>query len=121
MAHCPESNLKLGSGICPVSRLLKAGVNVCLGTDGPASNDDLDMLGEIRTSALVDKYRVEDPPLPAWQMLNLGTINGAKALGLEHKIGSIEVGKQADIVAIKLTAKPVYNPINTIVYVGTNK
>lgn len=75
MIHCPESNLKLGSGICPVSKLLQAGVNVALGTDGPgmgflacndvtASNDDVDILGELRTSAMVDKIKVEDPPIP---------------------------------------------------------
>jgi 5-methylthioadenosine/S-adenosylhomocysteine deaminase len=118
VVHCPESNLKLGSGICPVSKLLAAGANVCLGTDGPASNDDLDLLGEMRTSALVDKYRIEDPPVPAWKMLELGTINGAKALRLDDRIGSIEVGKEADIVAVKLDAYPVYDPVNTLVYVG---
>jgi len=120
VVHCPESNLKLGSGICPVSKLLDAGVNVCLGTDGPASNDDLDLLGEMRTSALVDKFKVEDPPVPAWKMLELGTINGARALRLADKIGSLEVGKEADIVAIKLQAYPVYNPVHTLVYVGAN-
>lgn len=89
--------------------------------DVTASNDDVDMLGELRTSAMVDKIKVGAPPIPAWKMLEMGTLNGAKALGLEHKIGSLEVGKQADIVAIKIGTKPVYNPINLIVYVGTNK
>jgi len=119
--RCPESNLKLGSGICPVSKLLSKGVNVCLGTDGPASNDDVSLLGEMRTSSLVDKYRVEDPPVPAYHMLQMGTLNGAKALGLEKRIGSLEVGKDADIVALKLLSQPVYNPINIIVYVETNR
>jgi 5-methylthioadenosine/S-adenosylhomocysteine deaminase len=119
--HCPESNMKLGSGVCPVAKLLSAGANVCLGTDGPASNDDLDLLGEMRTSALVDKLHAEDISLPAWQMLQMGTINGAKALGMADRIGSLEKGKDADIVAIRLTAHPVYNPINSLVFVGTNK
>eukprot|EP01114_Cavostelium_apophysatum_P013359 TRINITY_DN3220_c0_g1_i1.p1 TRINITY_DN3220_c0_g1~~TRINITY_DN3220_c0_g1_i1.p1 ORF type:complete len:529 (-),score=127.27 TRINITY_DN3220_c0_g1_i1:21-1607(-) len=120
VVNCPESNLKLGSGICPVRKLLNGGANVCLGTDGPASNDDLDMLGEIRTSALVDKLNVEDKPLPAWKMLQMGTLNGAKALGLDKIIGSLEVGKHADVVAVKLRAHPIYNPITSLVYSGTN-
>lgn len=101
--------------------------------DGPASNDDTDLLGEMRTSALVDKYRVEDPPIPgaipafyfltvlAYRMLEMGTINGARALGLDRMIGSLEIGKQADVVAVKLMAHPVFNPVNTLVYVGTNR
>ncbi|PRP75947.1 hypothetical protein PROFUN_01663 [Planoprotostelium fungivorum] len=121
VAHCPESNLKLGSGICPTSKLIRAGVNVGLGTDGAASNDDLDMLGEMRTSALVDKYKVEDPALPGAEILRFGTMNGAKALGLDHLIGSLEVGKRADVIAVKLAARPVYNPIISLVYVGTNR
>jgi 5-methylthioadenosine/S-adenosylhomocysteine deaminase len=120
VVHCPESNLKLGSGICPVSKLLAAGANVCLGTDGPASNDDLDMLGEMRTSALVDKYRIEDPPVPAWKLLEVGTINGARALRLDKKIGSLEIGKEADMIAVKLQAYPVYNPVHTLIYVGSS-
>jgi len=121
VVHCVESNLKLGSGICPVSKLLSKKINVCLGTDGPASNDDLDMLGEMRTSALIDKFRIEDPPIPGWKMLELATINGAKALGIDHLIGSIEVGKQADLISVKLNTYPIYNPVHTLVYVGTNR
>jgi len=120
VVHCPESNLKLGSGICPVRELLNSGANVCLGTDGSASNDDVDLLGEMRTSALIDKLKVEDAPVPAWQMLKMGTLNGAKALGLDHKIGSLEVGKDADFVAVKLRCHPIYNPITSLVYNGTN-
>ncbi|ELR15271.1 Nethylammeline chlorohydrolase [Acanthamoeba castellanii str. Neff] len=121
VVHCPESNLKLASGICPVQKFSKAGVNVSLGTDGAASNDDLDLLGEMRTAALVDKLQAKDATaMPGWQMLKLATINGAKALGLEHKIGSLEKGKEADVVAIKLRTEPVYNPITNLVYVGTN-
>lgn len=81
MVHCPESNLKLASGICPVQKFVQAGVNVCLGTDGAASNDDLDLLGEMRTASLVDKLQAGDATaLPGWQMLKLATINGAKVL-----------------------------------------
>jgi 5-methylthioadenosine/S-adenosylhomocysteine deaminase len=123
VVNCPESNLKLGSGMCPVNKLVSAGVNVCLGTDGPASNDDLDLLGEMRTSALLDKYshNGSGKTLTAWQMLAMTTINGAKALGLDNKIGSLETGKEADIVAIRLKTHPVYDPLKTLVYVGTNR
>lgn len=120
VVHCPESNLKLGSGICPVPALLQAGVNVALGTDGAASNNDLDMLGELRTAALLAKGASGDPTaLPAAQALRLATLNGARALGLEDRIGSLEIGKAADIIAIDLSApatQPVYDPISQIAY-----
>ncbi|MGE0859905.1 MAG: TRZ/ATZ family hydrolase [Gammaproteobacteria bacterium] len=120
VVHCPESNLKLASGFCPVAALLARGVNVALGTDGAASNNDLDMLGELRTASLLAKGVAGDPcALPAAQALRMATWNGAQALGLERSIGSIEVGKQADLVAIDLgdlRARPVYDPVSQIVY-----
>lgn len=120
IAHCPESNLKLASGFCEVAKLGKAGINVALGTDGCASNNDLDMLSEMRTAALLAKGVAGDASaLPAQQALEMATINGAKALGLEALIGSLEVGKYADMAAIdldSLNSTPVYNPISQIVY-----
>ena len=122
VVHCPESNLKLASGFCPVAELLARGVNVACGTDGAASNNDLDMLSEIRTASLLAKGVAGDPcVLPAAQALRMATYNGALALGLERSIGSIEVGKQADLVAIDLgdlRARPVYDPVSQIIYSG---
>lgn len=120
IAHCPSSNLKLASGIAPVSSLLKSGVNVGLGTDGAASNNRLDLFAEMRLAALLAKGISEDPAvLPAHQVLEMATINGARALGLDDKIGTIEVGKQADLVAVKLSdlnIAPCYDPISHLVY-----
>jgi 5-methylthioadenosine/S-adenosylhomocysteine deaminase len=120
IVHCPESNLKLASGLCPVAELLAQGVNVALGTDGAASNNDLDMLSELRTAALLAKGVTGDPcVLPAASALRLATLNGAHALGLDHLTGSLTVGKQADVIAIdlgQLRARPVYDPISQIVY-----
>jgi 5-methylthioadenosine/S-adenosylhomocysteine deaminase len=124
--HCPESNLKLASGICPVPKLLKAGVNVALGTDGAASNDDLDMLGEMRTAALLAKGISGDATsIPAAQALRMATLNGAKALGIDQITGSLEAGKSADIVAIdmlNIETQPIYNPVSQLVYaIGRDK
>ena len=120
IAHCPSSNLKLGSGIAPISSMLKNNVNVGIGTDGAASNNRLDMFTEIRLAALLAKGASEDPTtVPAHQALEMATINAAKALGLDDKIGSIEIGKKADVVAIKLsdiTISPCYDPISHLVY-----
>jgi 5-methylthioadenosine/S-adenosylhomocysteine deaminase len=120
IAHCPSSNLKLGSGIAPISSMLKNNVNVGIGTDGAASNNRLDMFAEIRLAALLAKGVSEDPTtVPAHQALEMATINAAKALGLDDKIGSIEIGKKADVVAIKLsdiTISPCYDPISHLVY-----
>jgi 5-methylthioadenosine/S-adenosylhomocysteine deaminase len=120
IAHCPSSNLKLGSGIAPVSSLLKNGVNVGIGTDGAASNNRLDMFAEMRLAALLAKGASEDPTsLPAHQALEMATINAAKALSLDDKIGSIEIGKKADFAAVKLsdlTSSPCYDPISHLVY-----
>lgn len=120
IAHCPSSNLKLGSGIAPVMSLLQNGVNIGIGTDGAASNNRLDMFAEMRLAALLAKGASENPlVLPAYHALAMATINAAKALGLEHKIGSIEIGKQADIVAVKLSdivSSPCYDPVSHLVY-----
>ncbi|WP_456405838.1 TRZ/ATZ family hydrolase [Thiolapillus sp.] len=120
VVHCPESNLKLASGFCPVARLLEAGINVALGTDGAASNNDLDMLGEMQTAALLGKGVAEDPEaLPATRVLEMATINGARALGLDEDIGSLEPGKAADITAIdlqRIETLPVFDPVSQIVY-----
>ncbi len=118
--HCPESNLKLASGFCPVDTLQKLNINVCLGTDGAASNNDLDMFGEMRTAALLSKGVSGDASsCNAQQSLRMATINGAKALGLSDQIGSLEVGKKADIIAVdfsQLNTQPVYDPIAQLVY-----
>jgi 5-methylthioadenosine/S-adenosylhomocysteine deaminase len=120
VVHCPESNLKLASGFCPVARLIDAGVNVALGTDGAASNNDLDMFGEMRTAAVLAKGVAGDASvLPAHTVLRMATLNGARALGLEQQIGSIRKGKLADLVAVDLMtleSQPIYNPISQLVY-----
>lgn len=120
IVHCPSSNLKLASGIAPVAALLDRAVNVSIGTDGAASNNRLDMLSEMRLAALLAKGASMDAAaLPAYQALEMVTIKAAKALGLEEKIGSIEIGKQADMVAIKLSdfaVSPCYDPISHLVY-----
>jgi 5-methylthioadenosine/S-adenosylhomocysteine deaminase len=118
--HCPESNLKLASGFCPVHRLAAAGVNLCLGTDGAASNNDLCMLTEARTAALLAKGISGDASmLPAHTALRMATLGGAVALGLDAEIGSLSPHKAADIVAIDLSqleTQPVHHPISQIVY-----
>lgn len=120
VVHCPESNMKLASGFCPVQRLLDAGVNVALGTDGAASNNDLDMFGEMRSAALLGKVVARDArALNAAQVLHMATLGGAKALGLETQVGSLEAGKAADITAVnlgELETQPVYHPISQLVY-----
>lgn len=101
VVHCPESNLKLGSGIARVAEMLDAGVNICVGTDGAASNNDLDLLGEIRTAALLQKGYYENPEaLTTLQAMEMATINGAKAYGLDKILGSLEEGKRADLALI---------------------
>lgn len=121
--HCPESNLKLASGFCPVAACLQAGINVALGTDGAASNNDQDMLAEMRTAALLAKGVAADASVvSAAQALKMATLNGAKALGLEHEIGSLKIGKAADVVAIDLSeleTQPVLNPLAQIVYAAS--
>jgi 5-methylthioadenosine/S-adenosylhomocysteine deaminase len=120
IVHCPESNQKLASGACPVEKLRQAGVNVTLGTDGAASNNDLDLFGEMRSAALMGKLVAEDATaVPASYALEMATINGARALGLEDQIGSLEPGKSADLVALELdrfATTPVYDVISHLVY-----
>ncbi len=120
--HCPESNLKLASGFCPVQALWDAGVNVALGTDGSASNNDLDMLGEMRTAALLAKGVAGNAAaLPAAAALRMATLNGARALGLDDITGSIVPGKFADLAAVDLSgldSEPVYDPLSHLVYSG---
>jgi 5-methylthioadenosine/S-adenosylhomocysteine deaminase len=120
LVHCPESNLKLASGFCPVARFAAAGVTVALGTDGAASNNDLDMFGEMRTAALLAKGVAADATaLPAAEALRMATLHGARALGIEDRTGSIVPGKAADFAAVDLSpasTQPVYNPVSKIVY-----
>jgi 5-methylthioadenosine/S-adenosylhomocysteine deaminase len=120
VVHCPESNLKLSSGFCPVARLLEAGVNVALGTDGAASNNDLDMFGEMRSAALLAKAVAEEASVvPAHTALKMATLNGARALGLDRLIGSIVPGKSADLVAVRLDGleqRPMFDPVSQLVY-----
>ena len=123
VVHCPESNLKLASGFCPVQALVKAGVNVALGTDGAASNNNLDMLEEMRIAALLAKGASNDATaIPAHTALRMATLNGARALGIEARTGSLTAGKAADIAAIDLSvisSQPVYDPVSQIVYTAT--
>ena len=123
VVHCPESNLKLASGFCPVSRLVQAGINVALGTDGAASNNDLDMGSEMRTAALLAKAVAGDASaLEAMKAIEMATLNGARALGLETETGSLIAGKSADIIAIDLASietQPVYHPESHIVYASS--
>jgi 5-methylthioadenosine/S-adenosylhomocysteine deaminase len=118
--HCPESNMKLASGYCLVHALQQAGANVALGTDGAASNNDLDMFGEMRSAALLAKNVAADATaLPAFQALKMATLNGALALGIAGETGSLEQGKSADMVAVNLAhinTSPVYDPVSQIVY-----
>ncbi len=120
VVHCPESNLKLASGFCPVAKLTAAGINVALGTDGAASNNDLDMFGEMQTAAQTAKAVAGDAAaISAFQALEIATINGAKALGQENKIGSLEPGKWADMIAVDLSAlelQPVYHVASHLAY-----
>ena len=125
IVHCPESNLKLASGFCPVARCLAAGINVALGTDGAASNNDLDMFGEMRTAALLGKAVAGDASaVSAMTALRMATINGAKALGLDACCGSLGIGKAADVIAIDLNyleTQPLYCPVSQIVYAASRQ
>ncbi len=125
IVHCPESNLKLASGFCPVAECLRAGVNVALGTDGAASNNDLDMFGEMRTAALLAKGVAKDARVvPAAVALQMATLNGAKALGIADKTGSLRLGKAADITAIRLDdleTQPLFDPLSHLVYAASRQ
>lgn len=119
IAHCPESNMKLASGIAPVPDFLAAGITVGLGTDGCASNNDLDMLGEMDTVGKLHKVQRLDPTvMDAASVARMATIDGARALGLSNEIGSLEKGKQADLIVIDLDRPhltPLYHPASHLV------
>ncbi len=120
VVHCPTSNLKLASGIAPIHGMMEQGVNVGIGTDGAASNNRLDMFQEMRLAALLAKgISGEADRLPAFDALQMATINGARALGLDHRIGSLEPGKAADMSAIRLSnleTMPCYDVISHLIY-----
>ncbi|MBS0463931.1 MAG: TRZ/ATZ family hydrolase [Proteobacteria bacterium] len=120
VAHCPESNLKLASGICRAQDLRRAGVNLALGTDGCASNNDLDLFGEMHTAALLGKMVAGDAAaMAAADVLRMATLGGARALGMGERIGSIKVGKRADVTLVDfdcVETQPLYDPIAQLVY-----
>ncbi|AUZ04258.2 MULTISPECIES: TRZ/ATZ family hydrolase [Vitreoscilla] len=120
IAHNPASNMKLASGFAPIQAMLDAGVNVGLGTDGAASNNKLDMFADMRLGALIAKGSTRKPTdVKAYDMLKMATINGAKALHLDDKVGTLQAGKQADMIAVDLSAlatQPVFDPISHLVY-----
>ncbi|WP_282347358.1 TRZ/ATZ family hydrolase [Pseudomonas sp. PS01301] len=120
VVHCPLSNLKLASGFCPVEKLWQAGVNVAVGTDGAASNNSLDLLGDTRTAALLAKAVAGSATaLDAHRALRMATLNGARALGMEANIGSLEIGKAADLASFDLSGlaqQPVYDPVSQLIY-----
>jgi 5-methylthioadenosine/S-adenosylhomocysteine deaminase len=120
VAHCPSSNLKLGNGVAPVPAMLRASLGVGIGTDGAASNNRLDLWEEMRLAALLAKGASgQADAVPAFQALRMATLNGARALGLEARIGSLEEGKEADIVAVDLNGasmQPCYDPVSQLVY-----
>ena len=123
VSHNPSSNSKLASGICKVPQMLASDVNVALGCDGGPSNNDYDLVREMKLAAIIHKAVTNDPLIvPAETVLEMATINGARALGLEHEIGSLEVGKKADLVVIdlnRLHTTPSPNPISSLVYAAT--
>ena len=120
VVHCPRANLKLAAGLCPLPALQAAGVNVALGTDGAAGNNNLNLLDELRSAALLASLgRADGTPLPAHSAVNLATLAGARALGMEAELGSIEPGKLADLIAIDLArpeTRPLYQPISQVVF-----
>ncbi len=123
VSHNPSSNSKLASGVCKVPQMLASGVNVALGCDGGPSNNDYDMIREMKLAAIIHKAVTNDPLIvPAETVLEMATINGARALGLVHEIGSLEVGKKADLVVIdfnRLHTTPSFNHVSTLVYAAT--
>jgi cytosine/adenosine deaminase-related metal-dependent hydrolase len=120
IAHCPSSNMKLASGIAKVPEMIRTGVNVSLGCDGGPSNNCYDMIREMKASSLLQKVRLLDPQvMDAETGLETATINGARALGIEREIGSIESGKKADLILVKLRAPhlvPTFDPISNLIY-----
>jgi 5-methylthioadenosine/S-adenosylhomocysteine deaminase len=122
ICHCPQSNMKLSSGAAPVAAMLKEGIRLGLGTDGAASNNDLDMFEEMDSAALLAKHATGDPTAaPAPAVLEMATLGGARALGMEDRLGSLEPGKRADLVVVSTAAArmhPLYDPISHLVYVA---
>ncbi|MET8978672.1 amidohydrolase [Streptomyces sp. NPDC004539] len=119
VAHCPVSNLKLGCGIAPVPRLLSAGVTVGLGTDGAVSSNTLDMLGAVRQAALVHKAGGDPTAVGAEEAVRMATVEGARALGLGERLGSLEAGKRADLAVVELSGphlRPLHDPWSTLAY-----
>ncbi|MEM7363852.1 MAG: TRZ/ATZ family hydrolase [Pseudomonadota bacterium] len=120
VAHCPQSNLKLASGFCPVADLIERGINVAIGTDSAASNNNLDMVEETRTAALMAKAVSKDASaINAHQAIRMATLNGARMLGIDDQIGTLVTGKRADIIAVDFTGlrrKPVHDPASQFVY-----
>ena len=118
--HCPQSNMKLASGVSPVSAMRKAGIQLALGTDGASSNNDLDMFGEMQSAALMAKHQtLNAEALPAFEALEAATLDGAKALAIDDIVGTIEPGKAADLVCVDLkqaASWPVYHPVAQLVY-----
>ena len=123
VAHCPQSNMKLSSGICPVQSLMEMGVNVALGTDGAASNNNLDLLEEARSAAFLSKITTGDATsISATDALSMATINGARLMGLADEIGSLEPGKSADIIAVDfsdIAFQPMHNPLSQLIYAAS--
>lgn len=122
VSHNPESNMKLASGVAPVPKYLAAGITVGLGTDGAASNNDLDMFEAMRQTAFLHKLASRDPrAMPATAVLEMATIGGARALGLDKRVGSLEAGKRADLIVVAMNGArqtPMYNPVSHLVYVA---
>ena len=122
---CPKSNLKLASGICQVQALMHAGVNMCVGTDGCCSNNSLDLLGDLQWVSLLGKINPKDSTaLDCLTVIRMATINGAKALGLDRTIGSLEKGKQCDMIAVDfndLTSQPVIDPLSSVIHTSSGK
>ncbi|HJS59839.1 MAG TPA: amidohydrolase [Vicinamibacteria bacterium] len=120
VAHCPQSNMKLASGAAPVTEMLAEGLALGLGTDGAASNNDLDMFEEMLTAALLAKHASGDPTsAPASRVLEMATLGGARALGMEDRLGSLEPGKRADLIVVDVSAArlhPMYEPVSHLVY-----
>ncbi|GAB3287628.1 TRZ/ATZ family hydrolase [Parahaliea aestuarii] len=120
VVHCPRSNMKLGSGICPSEKLRASGINLALGSDGAASNNSLNLFAEMQAAALLAKVSDADASaLPAAAVLEMATLGGARALGIDEQVGSLEVGKLADIIAVDLSGpatQPVHNPLSQVVY-----
>lgn len=118
--HNPVSNMYLGSGVAPIPEMRDAGINIALGTDGPASNNNQDLIESMKIAACLHKVNKLDPAIiTAQDVLEMATINGAKALGLEHEIGSLEVGKKADLIIVDMEKPhiaPVHDPVASLVY-----